>query len=78
MQPRTITTKQSELASLRADKARLDFLDSLLGTYTGRVVCRMSQGGRGMRLHETSGEDGKDTNVRDAIDRYMMERSDTH
>ena len=54
------------------DKERLDYLDSMLGTYTGQVVLRMSQTGRGMRLHE-SHRTGSQT-VREAIDKYIEER----
>lgn len=54
------------------DKDRLDFLQMLndKAEYTGRVVCRPSQTGRGWRLHETS-RPGASTDVREAIDWYM-------
>lgn len=52
------------------DTLRLDFLQSRLGQYTGRVICRDSNNGRGLRLHETSRHDAYFT-VRAAIDAYM-------
>lgn len=52
------------------DKQRLDFLDSLTGEYTGKVILRMSTTGRGWRLHESSKPQGKKT-VREAIDNLI-------
>ena len=61
------------------DKERIDFLESLNGEYTGKVVLRVSSRGRGFRLHETSRSDaGGQVSVRDAIDSYMRSRSDAH
>lgn len=54
------------------DKERLDFLDSLTGQYTGRVILRDSTMGRGWRLHETSRKSSHKT-VREAIDAYNEE-----
>lgn len=57
---------QEKKMSEYTDTQLLDFLDSLSGTYTGKVVCRMSTRGRGWRLHETSRDDGE-PDVRTAI-----------
>jgi len=51
------------------DKERLDFLDSLSGEYTGKIILRMSIHGRGWRLHETS-RDVSFPTVREAIDDF--------
>ena len=53
------------------DTEMLDFLDKLVGGYTGRVILRMSSMGRGMRLHETSMPEATETSVRDAIRKVM-------
>lgn len=63
--------KSSELEESK-DKKRLDFLQNNLGSYTGKVICRMSTSGRGWRLHETSLEDAVDS-VRKAIDKFIEE-----
>ena len=57
-----------------ADKARLDKLQALTEKqmYTGTVIMRMSETGRGWRLHETS-QEGADSDVRGAIDRFFAE-----
>lgn len=54
-----------------ADTKRIDFLESMLAKkqYTGRACLRWSTTGRGMRLHETTGN-GKPT-IREAIDDYI-------
>lgn len=54
------------------DKERLDFLQKLNDRkeYTGRVILRESNTGRGWRLHETSRENGY-SSVREAIDGVM-------
>ena len=52
------------------DKERLDFLQSHLGEYSGKVICRESKTGRGWRLHETL-QPGAVKNVRQAIDEFM-------
>lgn len=52
------------------DTEMLDFLDSLTGNYTGKVVLRMSQSRRGWRLHESS-RTAAVSNVRVAIKRFM-------
>lgn len=56
------------------DKARLDKLQALTEKqqYTGTVIMRMSSTDRGWRLHETS-QEGADSDVRDAIDRFFAE-----
>lgn len=57
-----------------ADKERLDKLQALTEKqqYTGTVIMRMSETGRGWRLHETS-QEGADSDVRGAIDRFFAE-----
>jgi len=53
------------------DKDRLDFLQSIL---KGKVICRNSERGRGMRLHQTRGlkySIRSSESVRNAIDDYM-------
>ena len=62
--------KREKIKQLEADKERLDFLDSLNGKYTGKIILRMSSHGRGFRLHETS-MGGASTTVREAIDSYI-------
>lgn len=58
------------------DKERLDFLQQLTEqkAYTGRVILRDSDSGRGWRLHETSFEEGVPS-VRTAIDKYMADNN---
>ena len=56
------------------DKDRIDFLQSKLGTYTGKVTCRWSGYGRGWRLHETN-QKGSTSNIREAIDRFINEET---
>ncbi len=58
------------IKQLEADKERLDFLDSLNGKYTGKIILRMSSHGRGFRLHETS-QEGAAYSVRETIDNYI-------
>jgi hypothetical protein len=65
---------KAELAELRRDKERLDYMQNLGGKYTGRYVLRMSDTGRSLRLHETSREDGQPS-VREAIDAAMTEKA---
>lgn len=64
----------SAVSSAFEDQKRLNKLQALTEkqNYTGAVVMRMSDTGRGWRLHETS-QDGADTDVRDAIDRFFAE-----
>ena len=59
------------------DSERLDFLQRMTNRcrYTGRVIFRWSQHGRGWRLHETS-RDGGVATVRGAIDRAMEAADD--
>lgn len=49
-----------------SDKFLLDWLDAKSGVYTGKVLFRESETGRGWRLHETS-RPGAKTSVREAI-----------
>lgn len=49
------------------DRERLDFLDSLTGNGSGKIILRDSLTGRGWRLHETSKDHSYPT-VREAID----------
>jgi len=60
---------------MRTDTERLDALQELLGEYTGRVICRWSQTGRGWRLHETSSH-GNCKDVREAIDQFLDEEKE--
>ena len=55
-----------------SDKELLDFLEKLhkQSKYTGRCILRMSETGRGWRLHETDGGGASDT-VREAILKFM-------
>ena len=68
-------TKDRKIKQLEEDKERLDFLDSLNGSYTGKVQLRMSTRGRGFRLHETSMNKSFKT-VREAIDKYKKSLED--
>jgi len=52
------------------DTQMLDWLDKLGGSYTGRVIWRMSSRGHGWRLHETS-QEGAAGDVRTAIRNAM-------
>jgi Mg2+ and Co2+ transporter CorA len=52
------------------DTDRLNALQTLLGTFTGRVNCRWSSTGRGWRLHEDSGEEAR-YDIREAIDGFL-------
>jgi len=54
------------------DTELLDFLQKLTNErrYTGTVILRDSDTGRGWRLHETSGE-GAVPDVRQAIENYI-------
>lgn len=56
------------------DSKRLDKLQALneQAKYTGTCILRLSETGRGWRLHETS-RDGADSDVRGAIDRFFAE-----
>ena len=58
------------MSILPTDEELLDFLDSLSGQYTDKVVLRMSAHGRGWRLHETS-LDNASLTVREAIRKFM-------
>lgn len=53
------------------DTEMLDFLDSLTGEYTGRVILRKSATGRGWRLHESSKVEAT-KKVRDTIRLFMI------
>ena len=63
---------QSINRDLSADRTRIEYLETINGTYTGRVILRMSSTERGFRLHETSRE-GSERTVREAIDKHMRE-----
>jgi hypothetical protein len=67
------TAFQCELDAAKMDTARLDWLQSQTKGYGGGWICRNSTGGRGMRLHETSGDQTRST-AREAID-YAMEQA---
>ncbi len=68
----TLTILQAINRELSADRHRIEYLETIKGTYTGKTILRMSSDGRGFRLHETSREGAKDT-VREAIDAHMAE-----
>lgn len=53
-----------------SDKQRLDSLQKIIGLYTGKVICRWSENGRGFRLHETNRK-GATTDIRKAIDKFL-------
>ncbi len=57
------------------DTERLDALQELLdkGRYTGKCILRISNFGRGFRLHETTRQDAV-FYVREAIDNFMDKR----
>ena len=59
---------------MMTDTEMLDYLDSLSGKYTGKVILRESQTGRGWRLHETSFSLSFNS-VRDAIEYYAKRRA---
>lgn len=65
-----------ELAALRKDRARLDFLDGM-GTYPMDWYARRSSTGRGFRLHQSPVAMpetlGHGPNVRAAIDSAMRQ-----
>ena len=56
-----VLVKVEELRELRADSARVTFLEALnaRGVYGGLAVLRDSGHGRGWRLHETSPESAR-------------------
>lgn len=58
----------------RTDTERLDYLQRLLdeARYTGHVVMRMSDYGRGFRLHETARLEAV-PDIRQAIDEFIDE-----
>ena len=60
--------------SNRTDTERLDFLQALLdrSDYTGSAILRLSQTGRGWRLHESSKSQAV-PDVRQAIDEFIDE-----
>lgn len=62
---------------MRSDEALLDFLEQLndKAEFTGKCILRMSENGRGWRLHESYG-DGTSISVRNAINEFMDENSD--
>lgn len=66
-------SKNDDTAVIRTDTERIEFLEKLnqAGTYTGKCILRMSNTGRGWRLHEHS--EGGFCTVRGAIDAYMDE-----
>jgi len=57
---------------MRTDAELLNGLQARLGKYTGKVICRWSEYGRGWRLHET-GDKGAHNDVRQAIDTFLDE-----
>lgn len=54
----------------RTDTERLDALQRLIGKYSGKVLCRWSTTGRGLRIAETSNSDAV-ADLREAIDRFL-------
>ncbi len=71
--PSWLQQRKRELAALRRDSARLDFLEQQngLARYTGKCVFRLSMNRRGWRLHETTRLKGV-VSVRQAIDNGMV------
>lgn len=61
---------------MRTDTERLDFLQTHL-SYSDKVVCRVSNTGRGWRLHETTATDGVN-DIRQAIDIYIDKIKEIH
>lgn len=57
------------------DTSRLDALQEKLGQYTGKVICRWSEVGRGLRLHETD-QKGAVPSIREAIDNFLEEEEE--
>jgi len=58
-----------------SDTKRLDFLQQITGEFSGKVICRWSEFGRGWRLHETN-RDGAVADVREAIDNMMAKEAE--
>ena len=61
------------LINKMTDTERLNKLQEIVGRYTGKVICRISTSGRGLRLHETS-RHGAVESIREAIDNFLMEQ----
>lgn len=53
-----------------SDTEILDYLDSLTGTYSSKVILRDSETGRGWRLHEGTWPGCTDKGVRHAVESY--------
>ena len=66
-------TLERRIAELEKDKERLDWLDLHGEGYGNGWICRLSEHGRGWRLHESSRDETFQT-VRDAIDAAKGER----
>lgn len=56
------------------DTEILDYLDSLTGAYSSRVILRDSTTGRGWRLNETTWPGSTDKGVRQAVESYKAEK----
>ena len=56
------------------DTEILDYLDSLTGSYSGKVILRDSTTGRGWRLNETTWPGATDQGVRRAVEDYKKLR----
>lgn len=64
------TISDAMLMASPTDAQTLDWLDEQTGSYTGKVIWRLSTRGQGWRLHETSREGARAT-VREAISDAM-------
>ncbi len=59
------------------DTEILDYLDSLTGSYSPKVILRDSTTGRGWRLNETIWPDSTDKGVRQAVENYKAKKCTT-
>lgn len=74
---RLVTVNNTMREEFYDDVRRLNFLQDLTdeARYSGMVVLRMSEEGRGWRLHETRSYPDATDDVREAIDNFMEQRS---
>jgi len=61
-----ISIPETNSLSQYSDTELLDWLQSKMREYTGKIICRRSSTGHGWRLHETS-KPGGTTDIRQAI-----------
>lgn len=60
------------------DTEILDYLDSLIGSYSGRVFLRDSTTDRGWRLMETTWPGSTDKGVRRAVEDHKRRKEGVH